>query len=68
MGGERREGALILGIRRGRGVEACPVRPQDDEAFAPDVRSEGCDLALRLQRKKEPLSLDSKVLRDQQLN
>ena len=45
MGRERRERLLVLGVRRGRCLEAGPVRPQDGEAVAADLRAEGRDLA-----------------------
>ena len=53
MGRKRHEGLLILRVRRGRRLEARPVRPQYSKAFTPDVRAEGRHLTLRLQRKKE---------------
>jgi hypothetical protein len=56
-GRERREGALVLGFRRRRRLEACPVRPQNRQALAPDVRPKDRDLALRLQRKEKVVSI-----------
>ncbi len=52
MSGERREGLLVLLLRRGGLLQTRPVGAQDGQPVAPDVGPESRDMALGIQGKK----------------
>jgi hypothetical protein len=53
MGGKRREGALVVVVRRGGLLQTRAVGAQDGQPVALDLGPESCDLALRGQSKKK---------------